>query len=142
MDDDEDESEKDEESESVEEESQKADASEESGSGSEEEVDEEDESGDDSKEWDEYCYVCNDGGNMLCCEGCTKVAHASCASLKIAPKGAWHCKDCAAKLVQKKQASRAAATLANGRAGTKGSSRDGHMPTRTSSRSRRAASRK
>ena len=139
--DDDDESEQDEGSESVEEDSQKASASDESGSGSEE-VDEEDESDDDSKEWDEYCYVCNDGGNMLCCEGCTKVAHPSCANLKIAPKGAWHCKDCAAKMAQKKQASRAAATLANGRAGTKGSSRDGHMPTRTSSRSRRAATRK
>ena len=139
--DDDDESEQDEGSESVEEDSQKASASDESGSGSEE-VDEEDESDDDSKEWDEYCYVCNDGGNMLCCEGCTKVAHASCVNLKIAPKGAWHCKDCAAKMAQKKQASRAAATLANGRAGTKGSSRDGHMPTRTSSRSRRAATRK
>ena len=137
--DDDDESEQDEGSESVEEDSQKASASDESGSGSEE-VDEEDESDDDSKEWDEYCYVCNDGGNMLCCEGCTKVAHATCAHLKVAPKGEWHCKDCAAKLAQKKQASRAAATLANGRAAAKNSSlRDAHIATRTSSR--RAASR-
>ena len=33
----------------------------------------------------------------------------------------WHCKACAAKLAQKKQASRAAATLANGRGAAKGS---------------------
>jgi len=107
-------------------------------SGSEEAEEDEDE---DSKEWDEYCYVCNDGGNMLCCESCTKVAHAACVNLKIAPKGAWHCEDCAAKLAQKKQASRAAATLANGRGAAKGSGkRDGGRPTRTSSR--RAAGRR
>ena len=71
-------------------------------SGSEEVEDDESED-DGSKEWDEYCYVCNDGGNVLCCGGCTRVAHASCVGLKIAPKGDWHCKDCAAKLAQKKQ---------------------------------------
>ena len=133
---DDDESEQEEGSESAEEDSQEA-------SGTDSEVDEDDESDEDSKEWDEYCYECNDGGNMLCCEGCTKVAHASCVNLKTAPKGAWHCKDCTAKLAQKKQASRAAATLASGRTGAKGSgSRDAHMPTRTSSRSRRAAARR
>lgn len=44
---------------------------------------EEQDEGDDSKEWDEYCYVCNDGGNVLCCEGCTQVAHVSCANLRV-----------------------------------------------------------
>lgn len=137
-----DESEQDEGSGSGEEDSQEASGSDESGTNTEE-VDEDDESDDDSKEWDEYCYLCNDGGNMLCCESCTKVAHASCVNLKNAPKGAWHCKDCTAKLVQKKQASRAAATLANGRTGAKGGgSKDAHMPTRTSARSRRAATRR
>ena len=118
----------------------------ESGSGSEEVEsgdEDDDDDGDDSKEWEEYCYICNDGGNMLCCEekACTQVAHAACAGLKTAPKGEWRCRDCAAKLAQKKQASRTATTLSNGRAAAKNnSSRGAHVPTRTSSR--RAGSRR
>lgn len=70
--------------------SQSAAAEEESGS-------EEQDEGSDSKEWDEYCYVCNDGGNVLCCEGCTQVAHVSCVGLRAKPKGEWLCKDCVVK---------------------------------------------
>ena len=49
------------------------------------------------KEWDEYCYVCDDGGNVLCCEGCTRVAHVSCVGLRTKPKADWYCRDCVAK---------------------------------------------
>lgn len=47
-----------------------------------------------SREWDENCYICEDGGNMLCCEGCSKVAHVKCLKLKKAPKDDWYCNDC------------------------------------------------
>ena len=48
-------------------------------------------------EWDEYCYVCQDGGNVMCCETCPQVAHYQCLGLRQAPKGEWYCKDCIAK---------------------------------------------
>ena len=49
------------------------------------------------REWEEYCYVCQDGGNVMCCDGCTQVAHFDCLDLKKEPKGDWFCKDCAQK---------------------------------------------
>ena len=48
-------------------------------------------------DWEEYCYVCQDGGNVMCCESCSQVAHYKCAGLRVAPKGEWYCKDCSAK---------------------------------------------
>jgi len=35
-----------------------------------------------SREWDEYCYICDDGGNVICCDGCSNVAHLSCLKMK------------------------------------------------------------
>ena len=61
--------------------------------------------------WEEYCYVCQDGGNVMCCEECPKVAHYGCVGFKTAPKGDWWCKDCTAKkssAAQKKQATKQA----------------------------------
>lgn len=58
---------------------------------------EESESEEDEQSWEEYCYVCQDGGNMMCCEDCPKVAHYACAGFKVQPKGDWWCKDCAEK---------------------------------------------
>ena len=57
--------------------------------------------------WEEYCYVCQDGGNVMCCEGCPQVAHYKCVGFKFSPKGEWWCKDCTAKkaAAQKKQTS-------------------------------------
>lgn len=48
-------------------------------------------------EWDEYCYECQDGGNVMCCESCPQVAHYQCIGLRQAPKGDWWCKDCTIK---------------------------------------------
>lgn len=42
--------------------------------------------------------MCRKGGNLLCCDGCTNVAHLQCLSLKKPPEGEWHCEDCLAKL--------------------------------------------
>jgi len=54
------------------------------------------------RSWDEYCFVCNDGGNVLCCESCTQVAHVQCLKLRSAPTGDWHCPDCLKKQTQKR----------------------------------------
>lgn len=54
----------------------------------EEESEEEEES---EREWDHKCYVCKKGGNLMCCEGCTHVAHVLCVGLKKIPSGDWHC---------------------------------------------------
>ncbi len=40
---------------------------------------------DTSREWDEYCFVCQDGGNVICCDGCTNVAHYTCLKMKSKP---------------------------------------------------------
>jgi hypothetical protein len=35
---------------------------------------------------------------LLCCEGCSHVAHRSCIGLKKEPEGDWHCEDCLVKM--------------------------------------------
>jgi len=47
------------------------------------------------------CCVCGYGGNMLLCEGCPMVAHASCYNLEILPEGDWYCKSCTSKSIEK-----------------------------------------
>lgn len=32
------------------------------------------------------CYVCHDGGNLLCCDGCPRVGHVLCVGLSDIPK--------------------------------------------------------
>jgi hypothetical protein len=34
-------------------------------------------------EWNETCYVCNDFGELICCEECPNVVHVFCASLNV-----------------------------------------------------------
>jgi hypothetical protein len=58
------------------------------------EVDEESEENNDLKEWQEKCYICKKGGNLICCDGCTQVAHVFCTGLRVKPTGDWHCEDC------------------------------------------------
>ena len=50
------------------------------------------------REWDERCFMCRKGGNLLCCDGCSNVSHLQCINLKKPPEGEWHCEDCLAKL--------------------------------------------
>ena len=57
---------------------------------------------DTSREWEEYCYICQDGGSVLCCDGCLQVAHLSCLKLKTEPTGDWHCADCLKKMTMKR----------------------------------------
>ena len=49
------------------------------------------------KNWDEYCYECEDGGNVMMCEECPKVAHYQCLGLSAPPKDDWWCNDCVPK---------------------------------------------
>ncbi|KAL9191156.1 hypothetical protein ACHAXT_000862 [Thalassiosira profunda] len=58
----------------------------------EEEGEEEEEDNHDSN-----CFVCDEGGDVICCDGCTKVYHAACHKPKIydLPDGDWFCMECA-----------------------------------------------
>lgn len=48
-------------------------------------------------ESNDACEVCDDGGNLLCCETCPRVYHLRCVGLRRQPKGEWHCVVCSNK---------------------------------------------
>jgi hypothetical protein len=66
----------------------------------EEEAEEEEEDaggaagGDDPNE--DWCRVCRDGGNLMCCDGCEAAYHPRCLNLPGVPSDAWFCPDCVA----------------------------------------------
>lgn len=43
---------------------------------------------------EDYCHVCNDGGDLICCDNCPLVYHVRCAKLRKAPVGDWKCIVC------------------------------------------------
>jgi len=43
------------------------------------------------------CKVCNDGGNLICCDSCENAFHLSCIPLRSVPIGVWHCNECKRK---------------------------------------------
>ncbi|CAK4671538.1 hypothetical protein LEN26_010919 [Aphanomyces euteiches] len=45
-------------------------------------------------EWEEYCCVCRDGGELLCCDGCPHVFHFTCVGLRRIPRGKTFCPNC------------------------------------------------
>ncbi|OQR88558.1 hypothetical protein THRCLA_10244, partial [Thraustotheca clavata] len=47
-----------------------------------------------SQEWEEYCCVCGDGGELLCCDGCPRVFHYTCVGLRRIPRGKTFCPNC------------------------------------------------
>eukprot|EP00884_Botryococcus_braunii_P009424 jgi/Botrbrau1/18483/Bobra.0072s0063.1 len=53
---------------------------------------EQDLSGPDTHEM--LCYVCHDGGDLLCCDGCPRVGHVSCVGLSDVPEDEWYCRRC------------------------------------------------
>ena len=54
------------------------------------------------KEWQDKCYICKKGGNLICCDGCAQVAHVFCTGLRVKPSGDWHCEDCLYKQSQQR----------------------------------------
>ncbi|XP_030621396.1 histone-lysine N-methyltransferase, H3 lysine-36 and H4 lysine-20 specific [Chanos chanos] len=42
-----------------------------------------------------WCFVCSEGGSLLCCESCPAAFHRECLNIDM-PKGSWFCNDCRA----------------------------------------------
>ena len=55
----------------------------------------------DTKLYQDFCALCQDGGQLLCCDGpCLRAFHAECAGLKVLPEGdTWYCPDCTNKRI-------------------------------------------
>nr|CCA17522.1 conserved hypothetical protein [Albugo laibachii Nc14] len=47
-----------------------------------------------SEEWEEECYVCREGGQVVSCDGCQRVFHLSCLNIRRMPRGKLYCKHC------------------------------------------------
>ncbi|KAL7693760.1 putative Zinc finger, FYVE/PHD-type, Zinc finger, RING/FYVE/PHD-type, methyltransferase, trithorax [Plasmopara halstedii] len=45
-------------------------------------------------EWEEDCYLCSEGGELVCCDGCPHVFHYSCIGLRRVPRGKIFCHEC------------------------------------------------
>ena len=61
------------------------------------EEEEEEEVMDDSEgEHADYCFLCKDGGELLCCDRCPLAYHLGCLipPLKVIPTGDWACPRC------------------------------------------------
>uniref|UniRef100_A0A8C5N708 Histone-lysine N-methyltransferase, H3 lysine-36 specific n=1 Tax=Gouania willdenowi TaxID=441366 RepID=A0A8C5N708_GOUWI len=42
-----------------------------------------------------WCFVCSEGGSLLCCEACPAAFHRECLNIEM-PQGSWFCNDCKA----------------------------------------------
>ena len=40
------------------------------------------------------CRLCNEGGELLCCDGCPGAFHPKCLGMKSVPEGDWYCSSC------------------------------------------------
>ena len=49
---------------------------------------------DDSIKHGDECFKCNDGGKLIMCETCPRVAHLKCVGLVKIPIGEWQCEHC------------------------------------------------
>lgn len=46
---------------------------------------------------DDTCFFCGKYGEVICCDGCTKVVHPKCIGLDNAPECEWFCDSCQEK---------------------------------------------
>ncbi|KAL0436959.1 UNVERIFIED_CONTAM: Increased DNA methylation 1 [Sesamum radiatum] len=79
-----------------------------------------------TEENDDLCSICEDGGDLLCCENCPRAFHtdssvcslgsfAECVGLSVIPQGIWYCKYCQNMFEREKFAERDANAIAAGR---------------------------
>ncbi|KAG8371246.1 hypothetical protein BUALT_Bualt13G0067700 [Buddleja alternifolia] len=68
-----------------------------------------------SEENDDLCSICEDGGDLLCCENCPRAFHSECVGVTSIPEGKWYCKYCRNMFEQAKFAERDANAIAAGR---------------------------
>lgn len=68
-----------------------------------------------TKDNDDLCIICRDGGDLLLCDGCPRAFHKECASLPIVPHGKWYCKYCENMFHREKFVERNANAIAAGR---------------------------
>lgn len=60
-----------------------------------EDSDEEEESEEEEEEEDDAtCEVCDETGEVICCDTCPRVYHQDCAELRKVPRGSWSCPQC------------------------------------------------
>ncbi|GER48822.1 acyl-CoA N-acyltransferase [Striga asiatica] len=68
-----------------------------------------------SGENDDLCSICEDGGNLLCCNKCPRAFHPVCVGLLSLPEGTWYCKYCKNMFEREKFAELNANAIAAGR---------------------------
>ncbi|KAL3636267.1 hypothetical protein CASFOL_020814 [Castilleja foliolosa] len=68
-----------------------------------------------SGENDDLCSICEEEGDLLCCENCPRAFHTVCVGLSCFPQGTWYCKYCKNMFEKEKYAERNANAIAAGR---------------------------
>ncbi|XP_045803126.1 uncharacterized protein LOC123896792 [Trifolium pratense] len=64
---------------------------------------------------DDLCSICQDGGDLLCCDGCPRAFHIDCVPLPCIPSGTWYCKYCQNNFQMESNVQRNVNALAAGR---------------------------
>jgi len=47
-----------------------------------------------NQRWDDHCYLCEEGGDLICCETCSNSVHIECVGLEKEPDDDWFCDEC------------------------------------------------
>lgn len=50
--------------------------------------------GDDEGMNEDLCGICDEDGDLICCDACPKAYHLQCVMLHSVPEGDWFCHDC------------------------------------------------